>query len=372
MGRILREVERYAPRLYPVRGVCIDGDDQDQPQDVAVEPAKVKPGMLAERDAGTFPVRVGEACRCGSRGYARDRSLCEYFLDGTRRTYLVAEMESSTRRYLPILGAQISAAVMRRDRATGRVSVFAHELANLVAVPGGGIGINQGDVDDLQARLSGSRIPVRVIAYGERGIPETGQPADLAVAKINESMQSLEVNLLERLTNENRTSASSMLVVDGSVQFTKIPLSNRSWLRYVVGVSKTYRTNLRFTKDKKEIGALLVERLRQVGDRTVAFKLDFRSNAYAVWYLRIRERRHVDKPLSGIIKIERLLLSDEDLEFGLSTDAVNNISASLLGEKYVTPYGKDERWPNHLYPVYLAERFQKSRLLGEMQFLRLF
>jgi len=163
-----------------------------------------------------------------------------------------------------------------------------------------------------------------------------------------------------------------MLVVDGSIQFTNIPLKNRSWLSNVVGVSKSFRTNLVFTRDKKEIGALLVENLRRVGQRTPAFRYDLRGNAYSVWYLRIRERRHSDKPLSGIVKLEKLLLTEDELEYGLDSDVVNNLSLSVLGERFVTPYGRDERWANHLYPVYLAERYQRMRLMSEIQFLKLF
>jgi hypothetical protein len=241
-----------------------------------------------------------------------------------------------------------------------------------VALPGGGIGINQGDLDELQDKLSKWSRPFELVVYGEKGIPNSKQPTDLAIAKINEAMQSLEIRALEELTNQNLTSASNMLVVDGSVQFTRIPLANRSWLRNVVGVSKTFRTNLVFTKDKREIGAILVDTIRNVGDRTHAFRYEFRNNAYAVWYLRIRERKHTDKPLSGIVKLERLLLTQDELEYGLTSDVINNISLSIVGERYVTPFGKDDRWPNHLYPVYLAERYQRGQLMGEAQFLRLF
>lgn len=372
MPRVLDEIKATTGvRLFPVRGVCVDGDDHDAPQDERIDPSKVKAGMSAERDAGPFPVCVTQDEVDPERGYDRKRSLLEYFLDGTRRTFLVAELASSTQRYLPVLAGQISAAVVCRSRDTGQVRVFRHDSANVVALPGGGVGINQGDLDDLQAKLRRWSRPFEVIVYGERGIPESKQPSDLAIAKINEAMQTLEIRALEDLTNRNLTSASNMLVVDGSVQFTNIPTGNRGWLRNVIGVSKTFRTNLVFTRDKREIGAVLVETLRSVGDRTHAFRYDFRNNAYAVWYLRIRDRSHTDKPLSGIVKLERLLLTQEELDFGLTTDVINNISLSILGERYVTPFGKDDRWPNHLYPIYLAERYQRSRLMGEAQFLRL-
>jgi len=373
VARVLNEIkETTGVRLYPVRGVCVDSDDPHSPQDSRVEPGKIKRGMLAERDPGPFPISVTSGEPDPTRGYDRKRSLFEYFLDGTRRTFLVAELATSSMRYLPVLAGQISAAVVNRARDTGRIHVSRHDAASVVALPGGGIGINQGDLDELRDKLRAGTRPFELIVYGEKGIPDSKKPMDLAIAKINDAMQQLEIRALEDLTNRNLTTASSMLVVDGSVQFTRIPLENRSWLRNVVGVSKTFQTNLVFTKDKREIGAVLVETLRSVGDRTPAFRYEFRNNAYAAWYLRIRDRKQTDMPLSGIVKLERLLLTEEEFDFGLTSDVINNISLSILGERYVTPFGKDDRWPNHLYPIYLAERYQRGQLMGEAQFLRLF
>lgn len=372
MAHVLDEIKRYAPRLYPVRGVCVDQDDPYRPSDGGIDVSKIKPGSLAEIDAPDGPINIAASSPVGKRGYDRQRSLFEYFLDGTRRTFLVAEMETSSRRYLPILGGQVSAAVMHRDRDTGRVKVFRHAFANVVAMPGGGLGINEDDLRELQERLASAARPFEVLTYGEKGLKQGKDPIEYAIAKVNAAMQSLEVRALEQLTNENLTESSRLLLVDGSVQFTSIDHKNLSWLRNVVGLSKSFSTRLTFTRDKKEIGALLVESLRAVGDRTPAFRYEFQGRPYAAWYLRIRERATVDKPLSGIVKLERVLLTDEEVEIGLPSDIVDNVSLSVLGERYPTPYGQDDRWANHLYPVFLAEQYQKQKLMSERQFLHLF
>ena len=122
MARVLDQIKATTGvRLYPVRGVCVDSDDPQTPQDSEVDASKIKAGMLAERDAGPFPVNVTSGESDPARGYDRRRSLFEYFLDGTRRTFLVAELATSSQRYLPVLAGQISAAVVRRERETGRV-----------------------------------------------------------------------------------------------------------------------------------------------------------------------------------------------------------------------------------------------------------
>lgn len=371
MAHILDEIKRYASQLYPVRGVCVDQDDPYRPSDDAIDVSKIKPGSLAEIDPSDG-FNITASSPVGKRGYDRQKSLFEYFLDGTRRTFLVAEMATSSRRYLPILGGQVSAAVMHRDRGTGRVKVFRHAFASVVAMPGGGLGINEDDLRELQERLAEAARPFRLLTYGEKGFKQDKNPIEYAIAKINAEMQSLEVAALEQLTNENLTASSRLLLVDGSVQFTSINQKNVSWLRNVVGLSKSFSTRLVFTKDKKEIGALLVESLRAVGDRTPAFRYEFQDRPYAAWYLRIRERTTMDKPLNGIVKLERLLLTDEEVEIGLPSDIIDNVSLSILGERYPTPYGKDDRWANHLYPIFLAEQYQKQKLMSERQFLHLF
>jgi hypothetical protein len=372
MSAALSTLRRYASTLYAVRGVCIDADTQDAPQDAHIGADEILVGQLAETDPPPEEVcmNVLTSTGVGKRGLTRAESLFSLFLDGTRRTNLVAEMETAGGRLLPILGGQISAAVVRRDRGTGAVSSYRCRNRRLMLVPGGGRGMNERDVRDLSNELEASHSSIEVDTYVVRGDQD---PHDAGIAKINSLMQHLEIEALEELTNQRLLSQRNMLVVDGSVQFEAIPVENQSWLRHVVGVAKTFNTHLSFFRNGKEIGAVLARSLRQIGDRTAAFKRKRdEDHQYAIWYLRIRDNYYLDYPLSGIIKVERLLVTDEDRERGLPSDVVNNVSTSLVGERYVTPYGRDARWANHLYPVYLAETFQHSNLLSDPHFLRLF
>lgn len=368
MKSALSSIQDYASRLYPVRGVCLDTDESEKPQDSSISVAQIRPGALAEIGATESPVNVPLQTGLPIRGYTREQTPFEFFLDGTRRTFLVAAMTTPGKKFLPVVAGQISAAVLRRSRATGAVSTMWYEAHNVVAVPSGGAGINQGDIQALRASLAGLSRPFRLLDYRA---PQDRDPQEMAIARIHSEMQSLEVQALEHMTNAGLTGQSRMMIVDGSVQFTDIKRENYSWLRYVVGVSKTFNTRLPFFKDRTEIGVHLMD-LRQVGDRTPAFRLNLSGrHMYAVWYMRIREQARTDAPLSGIIKVERLLTTDEERELGVSSNVVDNLSMALLGERYVTPYGNDSRWANHLYPIYLAEQLQKSRALSEIQFLRM-
>ena len=72
-------------------------------------------------------------------------------------------------------------------------------------------------------------------------------------------------------------------------------------------------------------------------------------------------------PLAGVLKIEILAHGDEK-ENGLDKDRVDSLSAMIMSERNVTPYGSDTRWANHLYPIYLTESFLKSGFLSDIYF----
>lgn len=93
---------------------------------------------------------------------------------------------------------------------------------------------------------------------------------------------------------------------------------------------------------------------------------------FSIWYLRIRETKRTDSPFSGVVKIEKILVTDDELENGLATEEVDLITANIVNERNPVCYGKDKRWANHLYPVYLTESFIKSKYLSDIHFLNLF
>jgi len=106
--------------------------------------------------------------------------------------------------------------------------------------------------------------------------------------------------------------------------------------------------------------------------RTEAFKYVFEDTSFCVWYLRIRPNRSCDHQFAGVVKVEMILTTEEEIEEGLSTDVINQISANLINERNPVCYGSDKRWANHIYPVYLTESFIKSQYIGDSFFLNLF
>ena len=82
---------------------------------------------------------------------------------------------------------------------------------------------------------------------------------------------------------------------------------------------------------------------------------------FAVWYIRLRDKKQTLTPFDGILKVEKILVTQEDVDNGVDSDLVDYLSACLINERNPVCYGKDLRWANHIYPVYLTEQFVKSK-----------
>ena len=77
-----------------------------------------------------------------------------------------------------------------------------------------------------------------------------------------------------------------------------------------------------------------------------------RSGKVAVWYVRLREQKHLDFPLMGVVKVELPNPSQDSVP----SDLIDELSAALVAERQATPHGRDIRWHAHIYAIYLAEQ----------------
>ncbi|MBI5207531.1 MAG: hypothetical protein HY934_07040, partial [Candidatus Firestonebacteria bacterium] len=75
---------------------------------------------------------------------------------------------------------------------------------------------------------------------------------------------------------------------------------------------------------------------------------------------------------AGIVKVEKVLVTENEKEDGLQSDEINNISRCLLLEKSVCSYGNDSRWASHIYPIYLTEQIQKNKFISDYIFKKYF
>lgn len=88
--------------------------------------------------------------------------------------------------------------------------------------------------------------------------------------------------------------------------------------------------------------------------------------------MRIRDQRFTNNAFDGILKIEKILVTEEQRKHGLDSEEVDVITANIINERNPVCYGSDKRWANHLYPVFVTESYVKSKYLGESMFLKVF
>ena len=184
---------------------------------------------------------------------------------------------------------------------------------------------------------------------------------NLAIAKIQTTMMNMELELIREMVNSNTLTTNQMLMIDGSLQFSGVK-DEHIIFQNVVGVSKSFNPNLQgiLKSRSREIGSYLTD--LEFGERTAVYvyEVEGKRNArtkIGAWYLRIHQRENMKKPLDGVIKVEKIATQHQEQEHGFNTDMVNEISRAILLERNVTCYGNDERWTNHLYPIYLTETY---------------
>jgi hypothetical protein len=297
-------------------------------------------------------------------------SIFRYFMDGSRRTYKVTDFVARGR-YLPLIAGQVGVAVL--ERADNQPPQPLHDLCKselVIAFPD-----ELTPEEDLKMIASAIREKTgknfRLLRYQ---VKKDRDPVDLGVAKIMAHMASMELGMVDALAEKGLLRGDSLLAKDGPLRYKN--LAGRGFdvtqFRNVVGLSKTFRPSFSVGKgkSKKDVGVLTF--LLKMGERTQVFRTPGENCAIGVWFLRLRPRVIGENPLQGVIKAECYAVSPDETESGLNGERIRGLTAFLLRERNVTPYGADSRWASHLYPIYLAETFIKSNFLSDICFEALF
>lgn len=293
-------------------------------------------------------------------------SILTYFLDGSRKTYRIADLVFKGK-YLPVIAGQVGVAVVRRVQAEKRVVPVRDycSFGLFLAIPDW---LPPDDAKELeQDILEKTGNAVGVLQYEAK--PDR-DPVDLGIAKIMSEMHGLEVKMVQRMVAENRLNNYSVLVIDGPLQFKK--KFDLMQFRNVIGISKTFKPSFSLGRgrNKTDVGTLTCR--LDAAQRTPVFRTDDDEKIIGMWYLRLRQRKMMSNPLQGIIKIERLAVTPEEAEDGFDSELIDTISCHVLAERNVTPYGADARWASHIYPIYCAETFLKASFLSDLHFVSLF
>lgn len=319
----------------------------------------------------------------------RDESIIAYFLDGSRHVFKVDDIAYSKKIY-PVIAGQIGVGCC--ERKNKKMKKYYFEPEYVLVLPdmcyADGIAAEKkiflaSRCDKLNELPSLKRLDVKfskIMTYST-STSKVNKMENLGVEVVQDYMCECEKLMVEKLVKNNLLNQDHYLLKDGSLEYRdidndEIEARELNKIKYnyqwVIGVSKQFnpalcrdhkgKTNMNYIADLPLYHRTPVARYESGRQYGVVF---------GVWYIRLRDKSVTRTPFDGVVKVEKILMDDE-LDCGLDSDTVNLISASILNDRNPTCYGRDKRWANHLYPVYLTESFVKSKYISEETFLQLF
>lgn len=319
--------------------------------------------------------------------------LFQYFLDGSRKTYKVDDMAYVNKVY-PIIAGQVGVGCCKRVEGhmlplrndTG--TMFWRDL--VITLPKIA---KKRDWDDdkfafeyLRKKINAHPELVsrhlefaRIMPYSTK--IDTGDKIEnKGIAVIQDYMVEREKQMVAELVRCGFLLPSCYLLKDGSLEYQVHNIGKRRELerfknnyQFVVGVSKSFNPEYCIDKDGRNNSDMIAN--LELFSRTPVCKYNSERIGdidFAVWFVRIRERKVTNNPFDGVLKIEKILINEDQKNNGLDSEEVDLITANIINERNPVCYGADRRWANHLYPVYVTESYLKSKYLGESMFLNLF
>lgn len=327
-----------------------------------------------------------------AKTFHQEQPLFKYFLDGSRRIYKIDDIEYS-RRLFPVVGGQIGVACCQRNSPDnfGKAILKNYLVLSLPSFAKLGQHPTQ-----FLARLTNQineterlkRLSLKfeeILTYSsDKADKDREEYMDRGTATIQDRMIECEKQVVAELVKKNFLNQDTYLIKDGSLQYSKTTSGDfrelavyQSNYRRVVGVSKSF--NPEFSTDRKgQSNAARIANLPNKHRTPAVMYVPSEDNRrigksrFSIWYVRIREAGYTESPFAGVLKLEKVLTTEEEIENGLDSGEVDRITANIINERNPVCYGKDGRWANHLYPIYLTETYIKSKFLSDLHFINLF
>ncbi len=347
------------------------------------------------RDGESMPQNKSTDLQEYAAALTRNRPIpcLQYFLDGSRHVYHVDDISYDSRVF-PVVAGQVGVACCQR--VDGRMKAVQPTVRKFVVslpnkcdksgrYPEAFLANLRGKLNG-NPRLDGKGLSLADVLTYITANPERGEFRDRGIATIQDYMINEEKAMVYSLAQRGLLSQTAYLVKDGSLEYQPMKGDSKyanlknfiNSYQYVIGVSKSF--NPENCKDSKgNANARAIIELPQF-HRTPVARMKVKripDIEFAVWYIRLRKYPEQTKtPFDGVIKVEKIMVTDKEKQhgrgFGLDTEDVDMISATLINERCPTCYGADLRYANHLYPVYLTESYIKSLYLSSDVFLSLF
>ena len=316
--------------------------------------------------------------------------LFHYFLDGSRKTYKVDDMSYRNQIY-PIIAGQVGVGCCLREQGEMfPLEAPAYERHLVISLPKVAKSSDWDD-DELSFEYLLKKINaradlrekgvefVKIIPYST-SVAQGDKIENKGIAVIQKYMAQREIRMVAELVRRGHLLPTRFLLKDGSLEYQVHGISSKAELarfknnyQFVVGVSKSFNPAYCIDKDGRNNSSQIAQ--LPLYSRTPVQMYDspvIGDVTFAVWFVRIRESRYTNNTFDGVLKLEKILVSDEQVEQGLDSEEVDMITANIINERNPVCYGADRRWANHLYPIYVTESYVKSKYLGESMFLNLF
>jgi len=396
MGNILDFIQEQGGKkyqFYKTAKMSIDVPPSDTISYDDRQPSLDKKGTFAETDHRRIPtVLIDQSL------IKLSSPIFSLFLDGSRHVYKVDDIAIG-RKVFPVLAGQIVVGCCER---AGRDNFHKVKVNHriVLALP------EDFDIDNenrqnnfcrsycekINVYLSHNRyfesanIKIDgILLYKTDGFAKDDTSAgkdkykSQGIAKIQTSMTDEEQLLVAELCKNNKLDDEHFLIKDGSLEYTsrtnmestiqkELQIIN---YKHIVGVSKLFNPELLSDYNGHSL-AKTIASLKPY-ERTKVYRYHSEMiNAdtdYAVWYVRLRNSEFRETNFSDVVKCEMVLTKEGEK---IESDVIDLISANIIKEAYPVCYGLDDRWANHLYPVYLTETFCSSHYLSNEIIFKMF
>ena len=314
-----------------------------------------------------------------------------YFLDGSRHIFKLDDVLYLDKIY-PITAGQVCVACCKRENRKIKPLVYKNKqflkydiVIALPKVAGKSDWIEpEEEFEELKNLINNTSNKINfseILAYPKNNISikDNEKLETMSVSVIQDYMLEQEKKVVAELADSNLLSGGKFLLKDGSIEYPMFSKSSEELrkfkenYRYVLGISKSFNLDNYIDKHNKN-NSDKIAKLALYHRTPVSFYHSDRVGDinFAVWFVRIRETKYTRNVFDGVLKIEKILVTDSENEKGLDSEEVDFLTANIINERNPVCYGNDSRWANHLYPIYLTEQYIKSKFMSSELFMNLF
>ena len=347
----------------------------------------IKWKKTAETSQHTKYVDLKKLCTC----LAKNDQILSYFLDGSRRVFKVDDVayyDGRQNMIYPIIAGQIGIGCCHRENKQMKPEIFKGEI--VLSIPNianadGKSGFFPAMVTKLNDCEDLKRLDLKfnaILPYSTSK-KDGSKFEDKATACVQDRMIEGEKKLVADLVRKGKLNQDNYLIKDGSLEYRPTLEDKKDKKRYqifknnynwVLGVSKNFNPDVCLDVNGKPSPGFIADLPLYHRTPVACYEnLDYLGDIkFAIWYIRLRDQKQTRTPFDGILKVEKILVTEDEINIGIDSELVDTLSALLINERNPVCYGSDLRWANHIYPIYLTESFVKSKYLSTDSFLHLF